>query len=552
MKNLLTLTFLLISAIFIIGCNESASDKLNIASQLSGKRPDSAYTILRNIDYNSLKTDSLKARYILTKALTNIRVGRSLITDTLLNDAAAYYISTGDTSNWVIASQLLSGYDFIKGDSESALRRLEDMVPRIKNPELLWDTYIHLLEVSINSQNYINAYSYADWLLNHTNVPEQILKFASAKSTAQYMQGNYAEALALYDSIIATGATDKVQSAISRRFYREYAESLDAAGHSSKAIEVMNRIYSNEEPVNDIENVYRLISLSQFYANSGNANKANGWLDSINHDTTQSMFEIYAYIGMLKAALQFKEAGKLPSELMHKVTKNMYLNYKFAQFDRQTALESVIELNDDIYKLKIQRQRLWLLIFGISLLLVISGIIVYFILHRRKQRIIETEERVETLEQMLKDTEKAEEKKTDSSDSDKLKAALLRQLGIFKTFAGIPTQQSRDALKKISTVGKNEVSIESLVDWPEFYSMIDNLYNGFHTKLIKKYPDLFNDKEQQIIVLLKAGFSTKEIGVLSEQTSATIYTRKSVIRKKLGTPENGDFITLLDEQIKAL
>ncbi|MDE5795741.1 MAG: hypothetical protein K2H75_01390, partial [Muribaculaceae bacterium] len=497
MKNLLPLVFLLISAIFIVSCNESASDKLNIASQLSDKRPDSAYTILRNIDYSSLKTDSLKARYILTKALTNIRVGRSLITDTLLNDAATYYISIGDTSNWVIASQLLSGYDFIKGDSESALRRLEDMVPRIKNPELLWDTYIHLLEVSINSQNYINAYGYADWLLNHTNIPEQILKFASAKSTAQYMQGNYAEALALYDSIISIGVTNKVKPEVYRKFYREYAETLDGSDHSAEAIEVMNRVYHHEESVNDIENIYRQISLSQFYANSGNTNKAQELLDSINYDATQPMFEIYGYIGMLKAALQFKESGRLPSVLMHNVTRNLYRNYRFSQFDRQTALESVIELNDDIYKLKIQRQQLWLLVFGISLFVIVSGIIVYFILQHRKQRLVEAEERAETLKQMLKDTEKAEERKTDSSDSDKLKAALLRQLGIFKTFAGIPTQQSRDALKKISTVGKSEVSIESLVDWPEFYSMIDNLYNGFHTKLIKKYPDLFNDKEQQ-------------------------------------------------------
>ncbi|MDE5876733.1 MAG: hypothetical protein K2H47_04465 [Muribaculaceae bacterium] len=551
MKNLLTI-ILLISAIFIASCNESISDKLKIASQLSDKRPDSAYTILRNIDYNDLKSDSLKARYILTKALTNIRVGRSLITDTLLNDAATYYISVGDTSNWIIASQLLSGYDFIKGDSESALHRLEAMIPRIKNPELLWDTYIHLLELSINSQNYANAYNYADWLLRHTNVPEQILKFSSAKSTAQYMQGNYVEALALYDNIIDTGTADNVHPEIYRKFYREYAESLDAAGQSSKAIEVLNRLYENEEPINYTENLHRQISMAQFYANSGNTTKAKELLDSINYDATQSMFEVYAYIGMLKAALQFKESGKLPSDFIHNVTKNMYSNYRLAQFDRQTALESVIELNDDIYKLKIQRQRLWLLIFGISLLLIISGIIVYFILSRRKRHIIEAEERAETLTQMLKDIEKADKQKTDSSDSDKLKAALLRQLGIFKIFAGTPTQQSRDALKKISTVGKSEVSIESLVDWPEFYSMIDNLYNGFHTKLIRKYPDIFNDKEQQIIVLLKAGFSTKEISVLSEQTSATIYTRKSVIRKKLGTLENGDFITYLDEQIKAL
>lgn len=531
----------------IAGCKGSSSDKLTTASQLVNERPDSAYTILRDIDYDDLDSDSLKAKYILTKALTNIRIGRSLITDTLLNDAAAYYISVGDTANWVNASHLLAGYDFMRGDSESALQRLIDLASRLKNQKLLWDTYIHLLEVSINSQNYTPAYNYADWLLNHTNVPEQTLRFATAKGVAQYQQGNFAEARTIFDSIIATGVTNRVNPKISADFYCDYAEILDGAGYSSKAISIIDSLNRNGEAIDKFEEISRMFALAQFYANSGNTGKAKELLDKMSHSGTQSIFEIYASIAMLKAALQFKESGRFPSELMHEVTKNMQRNYQFAQFDRQTAMNAAIKLNDDNYELKLQRQRLWMLISSIAFLLVVSGVIVYFILNRRKQRMIEAEERAETLAHMLKDYKR---NTACSSDSDKLKAALLRQLGIFKTFAGAPTPQSRDALKKISAINNNGTSIESLVDWTEFYRMIDTLYDGFHAKLIKKYPDAFNDKEQQIIVLLKAGFSTKEIGVLTEQSSATIYTRKSVIRKKLGTSENGDFIAQLDAQIK--
>lgn len=533
----------------IAGCGGSSSDKLTMAMRLSSERPDSAYAILRDIDYNDLDADSLKAKYILAKAMTNIRVGRSLITDTLLNDAAVYYLSAGDTANWVIASQLLSGYDFMRGDAPSALSRLSEMIPKIKNPELLWDTYIHKLEVSMNSESYAEAYECADWLLRHTNVPEQILKFANAKGAARYMQGNFAEALAVYDSIIGTGAVEKVKPEVAGDFYCDYAEILDGAGYSAKAIAVMDSLGRHGEPVDGVEKVSRMFSLAQFYANSGDTGKAAELLDSINHDGVKSVLEAYASVEMLKAALEFKRTGHFPAMLMHKITKNMHRNYRFAQFDRQTAMESVIELNNDNYKLKLQRQRLWLLVAAITLLVIVSGAIVNFVLSRRKQRMIDAEERAETLERMLKDTEKAEEGRDASADSDKLKAAMLRQLGIFKTFAGTPTPQSRDALKKISTAGNGGNTIESLVDWQDFYGMIDNLYDGFHAKLIEKYPGTFNDKEQQIIVLLKAGFSTKEIGVLTEQSSATIYTRKSVIRRKLGTPENGDFIAQLDELI---
>ncbi|MDE6325484.1 MAG: hypothetical protein K2M02_04865 [Duncaniella sp.] len=518
----------------VAGCRGGDAGRLGVATRLVHQHPDSAYTILRDIDYGALDADSLKARYVLTKAIADIRVGRSLVTDTLLADAAAYYLSVGDTADWVVASQLLSGYDLMRGESGSALRRLEEMLPLISSRELRWDTYIHLLEVSLNGGDYASACDYADRLLRNTDVPEQVLRFGTAKGAAQYMQGKHSEALAVFDSIIAAGIAGKVSQGISREFYQEYAEILDGAGRSRRAIAVIDSL-------ENIDRVERLISLAQFHANSGNTSKAKEYLDSINHDATQSVFEVYASVAMLKAALQFKESGRFPSELMHKVTKNMQLNYQFAQFDRQTALESVMELNDDNYELKLQRQRLWLLVLGISIVVVVCGITVYFVLARRKQRMVEAEERVETLERMLRDTERA-----DSSDSDKLKAALLRQLGIFKTFAGTPTPQSRDALKKISTVGNDGSSIESLVDWQDFYSMIDNLYDGFHAKLVDRYPGMFNDKEQQIIVLLKAGFSTKEIGVLTEQSSATIYTRKSVIRKKLGTPENGDFVAQID------
>jgi len=207
-----------------------------------------------------------------------------------------------------------------------------------------------------------------------------------------------------------------------------------------------------------------------------------------------------------------------------------------------------MELNDDKYELQLQKQRLWILISCIALVLVVGGVIVYIVMNARKRRLIEVEERAETLAHMLKDAETAESDSVNSSDNSKLKVALFRQLGILKTFAGVPTQQSRDALKRISGVNGGDGSIEALVNWTELYSMIDELYDNFHSKLTETYPDIFNDKEQQIIVLLKSGFSTKEISVLTEQSSATIYVRKTAIRKKLRTAGSGDFVAQLDAE----
>lgn len=543
-----TLGVLLASILMLSGLSacDSPERKLDKAACLLGEHPDSAYLLLREIDYADFDTDSLRAKYILTKAMADNRVGRSLITDTLLEDAATYYFSVGDTTDWVVASQLMAGYDYIRGDADAALRRIDAMLPLLKNPGLLWDTHVRRLEISWGSQDYPGAYHHADWLFRHTDRPEQVLRFTAVKGGAEYMQGNARRGVEIYDSIIATGVLDKVCRELAADFYCDYAEMLDGAGRSAEAIKVLESHASDSGQLDEVDKIARNVSLAHFYANSGDMAKAKELLDGINHENTRNVFEIYTYIGMLKTAIRFKESGRFPSDIMRRVTKTVHRSHDMATFDRQTAMESVMELNEDKYTLRLQKQRLWLIISGITLLVVVSGVAVYIMSSRRRQRLVEAEERAETLARMLDEAEKAESGKAASSDREKLKAALLRQLGIFKTFAGTPTQQSRDALKKISGVAGGDGELQSLVDWQEFYAMIDGIYDGFHSRLAETYPGILNDKELQIVVLLKAGFSTKEIGVLTEQSSATIYVRKTSIRKKLNTPADGDFIAQLD------
>ena len=45
------------------------------------------------------------------------------------------------------------------------------------------------------------------------------------------------------------------------------------------------------------------------------------------------------------------------------------------------------------------------------------------------------------------------------------------------------------------------------------FEIIDNLYSGFYTRLHDSYGDVLSDKEEQIIVLMMAGFIRKKLGV---------------------------------------
>lgn len=53
------------------------------------------------------------------------------------------------------------------------------------------------------------------------------------------------------------------------------------------------------------------------------------------------------------------------------------------------------------------------------------------------------------------------------------------------------------------------------------------------------YGGLLNEKEIQLCCLLRAGFSTKEINIVTGQSVSTIYHRKIDIRRKLNLAETG-------------
>ena len=123
---------------------------------------------------------------------------------------------------------------------------------------------------------------------------------------------------------------------------------------------------------------------------------------------------------------------------------------------------------------------------------------------------------------------------------------MLQQLGIIKMVAETPTEQNREMLRKISSI-ESDTNGE-LVNWHNVYELIDNLYSGFYSKLKSEFADSLSDKETQIIVLMIAGFSTKEISVITSQTASTIYVRKSSVRKKIGVPEKEDIVAFLREK----
>ncbi|WP_303741737.1 LuxR C-terminal-related transcriptional regulator, partial [uncultured Muribaculum sp.] len=267
-------------------------------------------------------------------------------------------------------------------------------------------------------------------------------------------------------------------------------------------------------------------------------------VDSLDMDMFDRDPVAASYLEFLKIVLDYEHSGALSlsrlSNTAHSLRK-VSNDLEVKRQERDDALESAYDLSRSNYELTIRHQHLWLFIILIMLAGVIIVAVIVFVAHRRRQKLIEAEERIEALEQLAMAA-------TKPSPDDKqalLKKTLLLQIDIIRAFAEAPTAHNQEALKKISNAGNSDSETDALVNWSELYPVIDELYNNFHANLLNDYPGLLSEREIQILCLLRAGFSTKEIGVLIQQTSNSVYVSKTSIRKKLRLLPKEDFITFL-------
>ena len=214
---------------------------------------------------------------------------------------------------------------------------------------------------------------------------------------------------------------------------------------------------------------------------------------------------------------------------------------------KEQSKESLSQAN---LLLVIERQQMQLTLSFCLLVLVLVGGGAFLYIRNRRNRLIDAEERIEALNHLLEEaTARNESPAPDEGGTDEetangrfFRKILLQQLGIIRLVATQPTSQTQELLRRMSGISNHKVPVDSLLVWEDLYPVIDRVYDGFYTKMVHRFGELLIDKEQQLCCLLCAGFSTKEISVVTQQSIPTIYQRKTNIRKKLGMGEKEDII----------
>ncbi len=533
----------------IVSCSKSMSrydEEIARAEQLMRTDTDSALSVLDAIDPSELEIDSLRAKYHFLKGYGHLKRNRSMIGDSLISYAHEYYRGK-DVVRDIRSGMVFAWYKFWVGDTPGALAMLDSLAELPDVPDSLM---VQVLRVRV----LLGASEYqGKELIPYAKKFHELETDSMKKTEARYMllsayeyAGETDSALYLVDELIDY-ARDNRWGDKQFLFELERAQLLTENGRSGESDELIGEIFGKAGPDNGAADLlYFQYAINAL--NSGDVGRAARNLalaDSVAGRLRKDDDAYYrSYSNLLHAIIDFKQTGRI--KLMHINGLNNRQNERFnrVKASQWESERGALRQQNRALALKAESEHKTVIILIISLVTLIVMVDALWIIRIRRLRERENEERIEALQKMV-DEYKAAPAVPDSKikGSAALRSAMLKQLGIIKMVAETPTEQNREMLRKISSID-GEINGE-LVDWSNVFDMIDNLYSGFYATLHRKYGDVLSLKEEQIIVLMVPGFSTKEISVITGQTTSTVYVRKSSIRKKLGVPEKEDIVRFL-------
>lgn len=545
--------YVLLVIVILASCSKSGAthDKeIGQAEQLMKSNPDSALAILKAIDPSDLKVDSLKAKYHYLNAFGHMKRNRSMIGDSLITFVHNYYRGK-DIAKDIRSGIALAFYKFWVGDTPGSIAMLDSLTKLSNVPDSLMTEALRI-RVLLGTSEYQGRQ-----IIPLAKRLHKLENDTLRKMEAKYMLLAAYEYAGEIDSALYL-VNELIDYARSRHwgdkqflFMVEQAQLLTESGHDGESDRLIDEIFSKAGHDNGAADMlhfqYAINAL-----NRGDVNRASHHLSIADSLAIKLRGEDNAYFrsysNLLHAMIEFKQSGRIKfthingqnnrqSERFNRMKASQWESERGALHQQNRALE---------LKTESRQKTVIILIISLAALLILGGSAWIFILRRQRER--DNEERIEALQKMVDEYRSAPTQEPEKAYSSSVRSIMLKQLGIIKMVAETPTEQNREMLRKISAID-GETNGE-LVDWEKVFEMIDNLYSGFYSKLHRQYGEILTPKEEQIIVLMIAGFSTKEISVITGQTTSTVYVRKSSIRKKLGVPEKEDIVAFLKSRGK--
>ena len=542
MKYILSL---LIALLLMTGCHRPATGELctelQRAEALMYPYPDSALHILQTMDMPGDELNRATWALFTTQAKYKLYQTQS---DSLINIALPYFLENGDTQRKALTLYYRAALYKEHKDIEKAQEFYYQAIKEVEKTEDyvlghliyagLGGLYLYRDLIDYAKEAYNKAYDYAQMANNKKAIIASCMYLGRIEKELH----NYNKAIVYYNEAITLSkeinASEMLVSALNDlalgyMYSKDFQNALHYIKESIKIAE-KDSLEINESRYTTIGQIY--LKLNQLDSAEFYIKKA---LTSSNvyrlENAYITLHNIYNKKNLYKEASSSLAKAWIYNDSITKLDKSRTLIEMQEKYDQQKVKDEAA------MEIRLQKQRTQTTIGIIIVVVLLAGI---YARHRYRQRIArlaEAEERIDTLSRMLEEAQQA----TDEDDAF-VKRMLLQQLGVIRLVAGTPTAQNQALLRRLSELGNDQVPVEELIVWEDLYPIIDRLYNGFHAHLTERFGSVLTDKEVQICCLLCAGFSTKEISVITHQSTSSIYVRKTSIRKKLGIEEGADIV----------
>lgn len=534
--------YICIALFMLAGCSRlSQQHMLDAANKLADHSPDSALALLNECLFPEKLHPGERAMYgwLWAKACSN--AGKSFTQDTLLEEAIKFYAHQKDSAKVLECYHLAGEQQKLKDDNLKALDYYLSGEQYLSpgNDSLRLTHYRLIMQQALNAHQYDISRKYARKMLEFNNIRWQTFAYYHISLSYGWENRCYSDSCFYYaEKCIALAEAHPDQ------FLAHYLRNTAMDPQLSKA-EAFRRIRKSIQLEGESSN--ELLAISTLFMREKQLDSAACYLQRAEKKYEQAWsskgkeyVSLRNEMAQLQACLAYARGEKDFQQSISMFNDSLY----FASNNNQKSWEeqSILQERRAKRDLYFQRQQQYTQLFLLSSLffLILTALGIAFYIRRKRNRLVEAEERAETLQQLLDDATLAASE--DQHDTRFFKKILLQQLGIIRLIATTPTDHNKELLQQMAQISNQDVATDSLLIWNDLYPIINSAYDGFYTKLKARYGKTLNEKEMQLCCLLRAGFSTKEISVVSQQSTRTVYQRKTDIRRKLGMEEKEDIV----------
>ena len=539
-KNLLSL----ISLVFFISCNNSYQEILQEAEDTVMDNPDEALVKLSVIVDPDKLDDSLRARYWLQVGQAHYNREEAMANLHPLQNSLEFYKIQGSDTNRIVQSLFLTAQYFLwnKDDIKAEKLLQEGLQITLENHDTLSSLFIYksLNEISEKRIDIESSLYYTQQMMKMDTIPIHFPEYCINLGNLYAFLNNEDSTVYFYEKAIkfSTHINDVNKAFFAKRMY---ADALNDLGRIKKALKLQIEVLDYYTKKNDKRASISNLSLSNYYMNINMIDSASYYIGNVDENWIKNEIALNTYYIIQKEIIKYVSQSSLDMRSIILLINKMFNKSLDKEKELTEQLQSKNLLERKNIEIYISKQRTQFLLIVILLIFIIAIGLGYFYLYARKKELLEKEEQVDTLKDLLSKAERA--KKT---NNDFFYHILLQQLGIIKLVAAEPTSENKRLLKQIVQITNKDISVETLLIWNDLYVVVDSIYNNFYSNLISKYFNILSEKEIQLCCLLKAEFSTKEISVVIQQSTQTIYQRKTTIRQKLKMASEADIIDFIE------